>query len=385
MKKKQPNSQPVALSPRKAMRIGLIVTGSIISLLVLQSLALWLPALWAYPFAANATVWPVLQIGMVVCLGLIALVLRWMKLRKIAIAFAVIAVVSVVPTVQMLIGLREYAREHDISLSFMAQTQLFRVPYPPTSTATYAHVGQHNLELSKYTAAQPIGTIVYIHGGSWWGGSRTENGDFFRRLNAHGYTVYSIDYRLARDDYATWRDAPRDVACALNWVAGERQGKLTLMGDSAGGQLALRTAYGLVDGTVTSSCSGSVTTPDKVVAIVPPIDFYELYTDPKRSLESRKNIARYLGGTPQEVPEAYRDASISSHVQSGLMPTLIINAERDTLVSARSGEQLAERLRSAGNDVEQYTIPYTNHSYWINPGGYQSQAARALMLWFMEK
>lgn len=381
MKKKQ----LPALSSRKALRVGLTATGVVISALVLQSLALWLPALWAYPFAANATVWPVLQIGMVVCLGLIALVLRWMNLQKTGIVFAIIAVVSVVPTVEMIGGLREYAYSQGVSVSFMAQSQLFRVPYSPVTTTTYAHVGQHDLKLSTYRAADPIGTIVYVHGGSWRAGSRTENGDFFRRLNARGYTVHSIDYRLSREDYPTWQDAPRDVACALHWASGERQGTLTLIGDSAGGQLALRAAYGLVDGTVTSSCGGNVVVPDKVVAIVPPIDFHELYVDPKRSLSSRANIAQYLGGTPREVPDAYKDASIATHVRPGLMPTLIINAERDTLVSSKSGERLAEQLRAAGNSAEQYTIPYTNHSYWINPGGYQSQTARALMLRFMEK
>lgn len=333
MKKKQPETQSNTLTPRRALHVGLIAAAVVISALVVQSIALWLPALWAYPFAANATVWPVLQIGMVVCLGLIAFVLRWMTYRKTAIVFAVIAVVSVVPTVQMIRDLREYAHKQGVNVSFMAQSQLFRVPYAPASTSTYAHVGQHDLELSVYPAKAAVGTVVYVHGGSWWGGSRTENGDFFRRLNARGYSVYSIDYRLARDDYATWRDAPGDVACALNWVAGERQGPLTLIGDSAGAQLALRAAYGLVDGSVTSSCGGNVTVPDKVVAIVPPVDFYDLYTDPRRSPSSRENIARYLGGTSGEVPAAYADASISSHVRPGLMPTLIINAERDNLVS----------------------------------------------------
>ena len=381
MKKKQTQN----VSPRRVVLIALVVTGMVLSVLVIQSLALWLPALWAYPFAANATVWPVLQIGLVVCLGLIAVVVRWMKLQKTAIVFAVIAVVSIVPTLQMLIGLREYAHDQGVGISFMAQGQLFRSSYVPSSTITYARVGQTDLQLSKYTAARPVGTIVYIHGGSWWGGSRTENGDFFRRLNASGYTVFSIDYRLSRQGYATWQDAPRDVACALTWVAHERQGTLILAGDSAGGQLALRTAYGLVDGSVKPSCDGIVPRPDKVVAIVPPVDFYELYTDPKRSAASRKNIEQYLGGSPRQAREAYEQASIATHVQPGLMPTLIINADQDTLVAPASGERLADNLRAVGVDVEQYTLPYATHSFWINPGGYQSQIARELMLRFMSK
>ena len=155
------------------------------------------------------------------------------------------------------------------------------------------------------------------------------------------------------------------------------------MGDSAGGQLALRAAYGVQSGDVPSSCQGEPIKPKKVVGIVPAVDARELYDDPKLGPTSRVNIVRYLGGTPETAAEAYNESSVITHVNAGLPPTLIINAANDTLVSPDSGERLAEALDRAGVEVEQYTLPYAAHSYWINPGGLQNQTARELILRFL--
>lgn len=369
------------------LAIGIVAAG-----FAVQSLALWLPWRWAYGFAANATVWPVIQLACSLLVLAVAAGFLYLMRRTTAIVFGVIGVIVIIPVVQMFVTLDMYARAHDVSLDVLAQRNISRGTYRPTSDIEYARVNGKGLMLSVYAnhdIAKRSPAVLYVHGGGWKGGSRTENGELVNWLNGHGYTVFSIDYRYANNHYASWQDAPRDVVCALAWLNKHAEAQkidsdnVTIMGDSAGGQLALRAAYGVKSGDVSSSCDGQPIVPKNVVAIVPAVDFRELYDDPRLGPTSRKNVVRYLGGTPSSAAQAYDESSIITHVKAGLQPTLIINAANDTLVSPDSGERLAKSLHGAGVDVEQYTIPFAVHSYWINPGGYPNQTVRALIERFL--
>lgn len=392
--KKQKKRQQKTLTLNIILRWVVIVIGAGMALFALQSVALWLPWRWTYEFAANGSAWPFVQLGLTVGVGLAGGALWWLGSRRLGIVYIALSALCLIPVTQTMISLDTFARSQGIPLSVTQQFDVSRNQYAADEASVrYGRVAQTDLVLSSYltsemTAKNPV--IVYVHGGGWSGGSRTENSDFFRWLNSRGYHVLSIDYRIAKDNYASWQDAPRDVVCALAWLnsaAAERYGidrsAVTLMGDSAGGQLALRAAYGVANGDLTSSCGGQPLVPASVVGIVPAIDFVELYDDPRLGPTSRENVVRYLGGSPATASDAYSESSIITHVKAGLPRTLIINAERDTLVSPRSGEALAAKLREAGVDAEQYTLPYTVHSYWINPGGYQNQIGRQIIKQFL--
>ncbi len=372
----------------------LLAIGVVASALALQAIALWLPWRWAYDFAANATVWPIIQLACSLLVLFVAGGFYYLMRMTTAIVFGVVGVITLTPVIIMLASQGSYAQSNDVSLDVFEQTHVSRTVHHPNNDVQYGRVGNNDLNMSVYrnsdiTKRSPA--IVYVHGGGWSGGSRTENGEFFSWLNGLGYTVLSIDYRFAREDYASWQDAPRDVVCALAWANKNAdywqidRDRVSVMGDSAGGQLALRAAYGVKSGDLMSSCGGDPATPSKVVGIVPAIDFRELYDDPKLGPTSRTNVVRYLGGNPSEQAEAYDESSIITHVKAGLQPTLIINAANDTLVSPDSGEKLARELKKSGVSVEQYTLPYAAHSYWINPGGYQNQTSRSLISDFLSK
>ncbi len=369
------------------LAIGIVVGG-----FALQSVALWLPWRWAYGLASNATVWPLVQLSFSILLLVVAAGFYYLMRHVAALVFGMLGVLTMLPVIMMYMSWGSYAQIHELSLDVFQQHHMTRSLTAPDETFEYGRAGEHSLLLSAYfnpdtTKRSPA--VVYVHGGGWSGGDRTENGELFRWLNSLGYSVFSIDYRYATDTYASWRDAPRDVVCALAWLneTADTQhvdrNSVTLMGDSAGGQLAIRAAYGVQSGDVDSSCQGEPVNPTKVVGIVPAIDFRGLYDDPKLGLTSRTNVVRYLGGTPDTASEAYDESSILTHVKAGLPPTLLINAANDTLVSPGSGERLAAALKSAGVDTQQYTLPYAAHSYWINPGGYQNQLSRQMIERFL--
>jgi acetyl esterase len=79
-------------------------------------------------------------------------------------------------------------------------------------------------------------------------------------MAAEGWLVVSIEYTLADKTHPTWDVATDQVACALAWTAqnaaayGGDSSRLAVLGDSAGGNLAVTTSYRAAAGALTSPC-----------------------------------------------------------------------------------------------------------------------------------
>ena len=84
----------------------------------------------------------------------------------------------------------------------------------------------------------PLGTIVYLHGGGWVVGNLDSFDPLSRMLTKEsGCKVVSVDYRLAPEH--RFPVAVDDAFAALEWVAqNEAEGPLMIAGDSAGANLA---------------------------------------------------------------------------------------------------------------------------------------------------
>ena len=92
--------------------------------------------------------------------------------------------------------------------------------------------------------AGPLPTIVNVHGGGWFYGSKLLYSHYCTRLARRGFTVVNYDYRLA-PDYKY--PAPVEDGCkVLRWMqahAGEHfidLDNVFMVGDSAGGQIAFQ-------------------------------------------------------------------------------------------------------------------------------------------------
>jgi hypothetical protein len=125
------------------------------------------------------------------------------------------------------------------------EQNFIKITYP------YKKVGSHEILADVYlpvkTQTRPL--VIYIHGGGFMFGSRSQLKAPLRdKLIAAGYTVVSIDYRLAP---ATRLDEIlEDVKDACIWV--RQKGpelfnidsqRIAVMGGSAGGMLAMAAGY----------------------------------------------------------------------------------------------------------------------------------------------
>jgi dipeptidyl aminopeptidase/acylaminoacyl peptidase len=74
-----------------------------------------------------------------------------------------------------------------------------------------------------------------------------------------------------------------------------------------------------------------------------------------------QRLAYWIGGTPAEKPDAYREASPTTYVTSDDPPMYFFHGGADHLVPVRSPKRMVDRLKEAGVPVEFYEVPGAGH------------------------
>jgi acetyl esterase/lipase len=215
--------------------------------------------------------------------------------------------------------------------------------------------------------------IVVIHGGAWRGGSPAQNADFNRYMASQGYVVWAIAYRLApRHHFPAQLE---DVQTAFSFIqhhAVEYETdlqRLAVMGRSAGAQLAMLVAF------------ASHTPVKALVNYYGPIDLAAGYRDVPfpDPIDSRGVLKSFLGGSLEEQPERYQQASPIRYVAAPkthpLPPSLLIYGGRDHVVQPKYGRVLERQLQSVGAQVAMIEIPWADHAFDTVFNGVSNQLA----------
>lgn len=264
---------------------------------------------------------------------------------------------------------------------------MFRPPRPLPShivhAVPFASRAGKKLTLDIYRPAEsdsPLPMLVQVYGGAWQRGAPSDNDWFSRHFASLGYIVVAVDYRHAPE--STWPAQFDDVRDALQWSRaharefGGDPNRMVVLGRSSGAQLAMVAAY--------RDASPSI---KGVVSFYGPVDLAEGWRHPPNPdpLHVRTVLETYLGGTPLQVPERYRDASPVTYATKKLPPTLLIYGRRDHIVEARFGEQLDRALTQAGTTSVLLEIPWAEHAFDILPNGLGGQVSlpyvEAFMRW----
>lgn len=239
------------------------------------------------------------------------------------------------------------------------------------------------------SASTPI--VMYIHGGGWIGGSAETVASNAAWLADQGFLVINANYRLATPDQAAWEEAPADVACALAWTGANSArfrgdaDKISVIGDSAGGNLAVTLAWAAASGQILSSCPefGTVPVPAAVIGTYPVINpeyTYDYGLEWLLDQRPKDFTSEYLGGSPADYPDRLAAISPLSYASPASPNTLIIEPERDDFVPAQGVYDTVDAARQAGVDVTLARIPFTHHSFDILPGSLGSQAKTSIVM-----
>ncbi|GAP96531.1 alpha/beta hydrolase [Leptolyngbya sp. NIES-2104] len=218
--------------------------------------------------------------------------------------------------------------------------------------------------------------IVMIYGGAWRAGNPNSNEEFSRYMAAQGYTVLAIDYRHApRYQFPTQLE---DIRTALEFIQQNADqyevdvDRMAIMGRSAGGHLAMLTAF------ATDAFPFRA-----VVNYYSPVELTEGYNNPPfpDPIDSRDVLRNFLGGTPIERSDLYRQASPHQQVRSNLPPILLIYGGKDHIVESKFGRGLYEKLKQNGNNAVLIEIPWAEHAFDAVFNGVSNQ----LSLYYTER
>lgn len=206
-------------------------------------------------------------------------------------------------------------------------------------------------------AGGPWPALVYVHGGSWMHGDKSEAGLFARTMTAQGYLVVSLNYRLYPG--AQFPAMIQDVKCAVRALRANAPAynlnpdRIGAVGVSAGGHLV-----GLL-GTTTAEAGWDVgeylEQSSRVQAVIAMAGVMDLSRDfPNTDIEAMKRI----GFGEHNVVEA----SPISHVTPDDPPFLLIHGDRDELVPVEQSQLMYDRLLQTGVPAQLVVVQNAGHS-----------------------
>lgn len=244
------------------------------------------------------------------------------------------------------------------------------------TAATRHRYGEHPrqvADLHRPRGGGPHPVVVVLHGGYWQPPytkliMRPLCADLARR----GYAALNVEYRRLGREGGGWPQTFDDVAAAIDHLArlelrdgGLDLDRVTLLGHSAGGQLAMWAAG---RGELATGAPGAdpQVGATRVLALAPVSDL-ERAGRPAR---------RLLGGDPREVPERWAQADPLRRVPLAV-PVGLVHARDDETVSVRRSRAYLAAAREAGADVT-LAEPPGGHRDVIDPA---SAAWRTAVRW----
>ena len=193
--------------------------------------------------------------------------------------------------------------------------------------------------------------VVFIHGGYFQTGSRTDYAALAETLAPLGFVTVLIDYRLYPE--AHYPAYFEDAAAALNWIAahiaeyGGDPSRIIVSGHSAGASIA---ALLVVNDRFRRLLHFDLRQVRGVALLSGAYDF-----GPGNLLDV--NVLHAIMGSDAN----YDDAQPIHHVRADVPPLLIVNGDCDALTSEVQAARFARAMRTAGADVRYETIPGGDH------------------------
>jgi acetyl esterase/lipase len=212
--------------------------------------------------------------------------------------------------------------------------------------------------------------VLFVHGGGWRSGDRTMERPMAQRVAARGYVTATVEYRLSPE--AIYPAAVYDLKAAVRWMRSQASrfgidtNRIAISGCSAGAQLA--SLVGTTNGIRRfEGDAGSLLHSSEVQAVVN-IDGYMDFTladvrdkdvDPAKPTSE----CRWLGGSYDDKPELWREASPIQYISGKTPPILFLNSSLDRYHAGR--DEAIVRLKASHVYYELHVMPDTPHTFWL--------------------
>ena len=254
-------------------------------------------------------------------------------------------------------------------------------PYMPDVRGVNASFGveytpirnERKLYLDIYSPSERDGEmtpVVFIHGGGWNTGDRKLDMPMAMRLAEAGMCVFCVEYRLSGE--AQYPAALKDINTALAWIdahadsLGVNMSKLTVVGASAGGQMAA--LLGASNGTVARYLPESGVIPP-VINLTVDIDGVLAFIHPDSSEGKDKPgkvscATQWIGKPMEEDSVRWWDASAVTHVGAWSANRFVFINSSQKRFSAGQADMI-ELLHKYGKETSEHKTEGTPHTFWL--------------------
>jgi acetyl esterase/lipase len=192
--------------------------------------------------------------------------------------------------------------------------------------------------------------VLVIHGGGWTGGDKSSVRPIMAQFTKRGYVAVSPQYRFCPKN--AFPAQVHDVKAAVRFIKANAKkyqvdpDRIGAIGFSAGGHLALM--LGLTSPSDGLEGDVSAGAPDsRVKAVVNYFGPTDLAAKDIPTV-SKHLVSNFLGGEPQDKPDAAAKASPITFVSKDDAPVLTFQGTKDPLVPYSQAIKLADAMNAAG-------------------------------------
>ena len=210
---------------------------------------------------------------------------------------------------------------------------------------------------------QPV--VILIHGGGWKSGNKSQMKIYAQEIASKGYSCFTIEYRLSPE--AQYPAAIFDVKNAIKYIKANAKkfnvnpDKVAVLGCSSGGQMAA--LIGTTNNNLEFESPSGINENASVQAIID-LDGILAFKHPES--EEGKAASLWLGGSYDEKPEIWNQASALNHASALTPPILFINSDMVRFHAGR--KDMISKLNSHKIYSEVKNISNSPHSFWFfNP------------------
>lgn len=244
---------------------------------------------------------------------------------------------------------------------------VYNVEYARLTTTPFGERKLH-LDIFRPKAKGLYPAVVMVHGGGWRSGNKTMEHAMAIRLAENGFVAIPVEYRLSLE--APYPQAVFDIKSAIRWIKANAEKwnvdttRIAIEGNSAGGQLA--TLVGMTNGVSHLEGSIGVAKGMATVHAVLDVDGVVNFMAPGSLNLKRKpdspDVA-WLGGTFEEKPGVWKEASPAYWVSKNSVPVLFIQGTEPRFTA---GMYEMRALMSQNGIYSEYRpIENSPHTFWL--------------------
>ncbi|WP_370479123.1 alpha/beta hydrolase fold domain-containing protein [Tamlana flava] len=277
----------------------------------------------------------------------------------------------------------------DTSYSIMGQYQKYVKYYPeikpgkdslPANVVAYRDIvyttlkdtpyGARDLHLDIFSPEKPgkYPALIMVHGGAWLSGDKSMQIPMAQKLASKGFVTVCVEYQLLLE--AKYPAPVFNIKSAIRWMRANANtynidsNKIAISGCSAGGQLAM--LVGLTNGVENKEGNqGNLGFSSTVQAIMDLDGVINFMAPRSLNLNRTPNSfdVKWLGGTFEEKPEVWKDASSIYWANENSAPILFINSNYPRFHAGQ--DELIAMMSDWGIYTEVRRMELNAHAFWL--------------------